>query len=329
MKVLVACEFSGRVRDAFIRNGHDAMSCDLEPTEIDGPHHQGDVFDLDLSQFDMMVAHPPCTFLTHSGVRWLKDNPERQANMVEAANFFKRLLDAPIEKIIIENPVPHAQATAIIGRKYDQIIHPWQHGHMEKKSTCLWLKGVDPLEETNNVKEAMLKLTVKEQNRLHWLGPSKNRTRLRSLTYQGIADAIGDQYGNEKVKPMLETRIKELTEAIAVLTKVITDAGLPVVAVDAAPEVKVLPLVTPEPEVATEPKKKRAPAKKKEPVVEEKPATDIDNLRDLVIGLSRKGLKNDIRAKMDEFGKAKLDELDEVQLGEMYQWVQEKIGDNL
>ena len=138
MKVLVACEFSGIVRDAFIAKGHDAMSCDILPTESPGPHHRGDVLDIIYDGWDLMIAHPPCTYLTNSGVRWLHTQPGRWDQLRLAGEFFNRLLDAPINKICIENPIPHKYAIECMnGRRYTQLIQPWQFGHGETKATCL------------------------------------------------------------------------------------------------------------------------------------------------------------------------------------------------
>jgi len=195
MKILVACEYSGRVRDAFIAAGHDAMSCDILPTDVDGPHYQGDVFDLDLTQFDMMIAHPPCTYLTNAGVTWLHKDPTRWDKLDDGAAFFKALLDAPIPRICIENPIMHKYAKERIGEvKQSQVVQPWMFGHMEQKATCLWLKGLPLLQPTNNVKDEMMKLPDRERQRLHYLPPSPNRWKLRSTTYQGIADAMADQW---------------------------------------------------------------------------------------------------------------------------------------
>jgi len=195
MRVLVACEYSGRVRDAFIAAGHDAMSCDILPTDVDGPHYQGDVFDLDLTQFDMMIAHPPCTYLTNAGVTWLHKDPTRWDKLDDGAAFFKALLDAPISRICIENPIMHKYAKERIGEvKQSQVVQPWMFGHMEQKATCLWLKGLPLLQPTNNVKDEMMKLPDRERQRLHYLPPSPNRWKLRSTTYQGIADAMANQW---------------------------------------------------------------------------------------------------------------------------------------
>ena len=196
MKVLVACEYSGRVRDAFIARGHDAMSCDLLPTDSEGPHYQGDVFDLDLSQFDLMIAHPPCTYLTNSGVCHLHKDASRWPKLFDGAAFFKSLLEAPIKRIAIENPVMHKYAKTLIGGvKQSQTIQPWWFGHTEQKATCLWLKGLPLLKKTHDVKEEMMKLPKNQREKLHYLPPSEDRWKLRSTTYQGIANAFAEQWG--------------------------------------------------------------------------------------------------------------------------------------
>jgi hypothetical protein len=196
MKVLIACEYSGRVRDSFIALGHDAMSCDLLPTDSHGPHYQGDIFDLDLPSFDLMIAHPPCTYLSNSGVCHLHKDPGRWPKMFDGAAFFKKLLNTPIKKIAIENPVMHGYAKTLIGgTKQSQIVQPWMFGHTEQKSTCLWLKGLPLLTETNNVKSEMLLLPKNERERLHYLTPSPDRWKIRSTTYQGVGDAMAAQWG--------------------------------------------------------------------------------------------------------------------------------------
>ena len=196
MRVLVACEYSGTVRDAFIALGHDAMSCDLLPTDKPGPHYQGDVFDIINDSWDLMIAHPPCTYLTNSGVTWLHKDPSRWDKLDEGAAFFKALLNLKIPKIAIENPIMHKYAKERIGNvKQTQIIQPWMFGHKEQKATCLWLKGLPPLTATNNVKEAMLNLPKRERERLHYLPPSPNRWKIRSTTFQGIANAMAIQWG--------------------------------------------------------------------------------------------------------------------------------------
>jgi len=188
MKVLVACEYSGRVRDAFIKLGHDAMSCDLLPSDAEGPHYQGDIFDIINDGWDLMVAHPPCTYLCNSGVSWLYKQEGRWDKMKDGANFFKMLLDSNIPKFAIENPIMHKYAVEIIGRRQNQVIQPWMFGHGETKATCLWLKGLPELQPTNIVEG--------REQRLHKLGPSPDRWKLRSTTYQGIADAMASQWGN-------------------------------------------------------------------------------------------------------------------------------------
>ncbi len=181
LKVLVACEYSGIVRDAFIANGHDAMSCDLLPTDKPGWHHEGDVLDVLDCDWDLMIAHPPCTHLAVSGARWFKDKIEEQK---EALEFVQRLMDAPIDKICIENPISVISSKI---RKPDQIIQPWQFGHGETKATCLWLKGLPLLVPTDIVDG--------REARVHNLPPSPDRWKLRSTTFQGIADAMAEQWG--------------------------------------------------------------------------------------------------------------------------------------
>lgn len=192
MKVLVACEYSGRVRDAFLRLGHDAISCDLLPSDTPGPHHQGDVLEILESGWDLMIAHPPCTDLAVSGARHFaaKIADGRQQR---ALNFVRLLLEAPIPRIALENPVS-VISTKI--RKPDQTIQPWMFGHPEQKATCLWLKALPPLRATNNVYEHMLSLPKQERERVHRMGPSVDRWKLRSTTYQGIADAMAEQWGS-------------------------------------------------------------------------------------------------------------------------------------
>ena len=195
MKVLVACEFSGRVREAFRRLGHDAWSCDILPADDGSEYHlQCDVKKILGNGWDLMIAHPPCTYLTNSGVTWLHRQPGRWQLMRDGAEFFKTLLDAPIPLIAVENPIMHKYAVEIIGRRQDQIIQPWMFGHMERKATGLWLKGLPPLQPTNIVKDEMLKLPKNIQQRLHYLPPSKDRWKLRSTTFQGIADAMATQW---------------------------------------------------------------------------------------------------------------------------------------
>lgn len=193
MKVLVACEFSGVVRDAFLARGHDAISCDLLPTERPGPHLQGDVLRfLDLG-WDLLVAHPPCTFLSLSGVRWLYGgkgtvrDESRWSQMVDGALFFKALLDAPVPRVAVENPQMHGHARNIVGRGPSQSLQPWEFGHPEVKATWLWLRRLPPLVPTHVV--------TGRDARIHRAAPGPNRARDRSRTFQGIADAMADQWG--------------------------------------------------------------------------------------------------------------------------------------
>lgn len=181
MRVLVACEYSGVVRDAFLAKGHEALSCDLLPTDSKGPHYQGNVLDIINDSWDLMVAHPPCTHLAVSGARWFKDKQEEQK---QALGFVRSLLESDIPKIALENPIS-VISTKI--RKPDQIIQPWMFGHGETKATCLWLKGLGPLVPTDIVKG--------RENRVHKMPPSKDRWKKRSLTYAGIAKAMAEQWG--------------------------------------------------------------------------------------------------------------------------------------
>lgn len=180
MRVLVACEFSGIVRDAFRRLGHDAVSCDLLPSETAGPHIQGDVIPHLGDGWDLMIAHPPCTHLAVSGARWFKDKRDEQ---LDALMFVRLLMDSGIPRICVENPVS-VISTRI--RKPDQIIQPWMFGHGETKATCIWLTNLPPLAPTNIVSGRI--------GRVHSLAPSPTRWMERSRTYQGIADAMAAQW---------------------------------------------------------------------------------------------------------------------------------------
>lgn len=195
MRVLVACEYSGTVRDAFLKAGHDAMSCDLLPTDVAGPHYQGDVMDIIDQGWDLMIAHPPCTYLCSSGLHWNKRRPERAKQTEDALDFVRLLLAAPIPKIAIENPIG-CISTRI--RPPDQTVQPWQYGHDASKATCLWLKGLPPLRPTGFVeprivdgKRRWANQTDSGQNRLP---PSADRWKIRSETYSGIADAMVSQW---------------------------------------------------------------------------------------------------------------------------------------
>jgi hypothetical protein len=192
MKILIACEYSGTVRDAFARKGHDATSCDLLPTMTPGKHYQGSVTDIIGDGWDMMIAHPPCTYLANSGVSWLNRIPGRWDQMRDG-EFFRLLLNAPIPKIAIENPVMHGYAKEIIGQTYTQTIQPWQFGEDASKRTCLWLKNLPALVPTDVlVKNRYANQTPSGQNNL---GPSADRWKERSTTYQGIANAMAEQWG--------------------------------------------------------------------------------------------------------------------------------------
>jgi len=197
MRVLIACEFSGRVRDAFAEKGHDATSCDILSSDKSGQHIVGDVLEIINDGWDLMISHPPCTYMANSGVQHLHKDTSRWPKLFDAAKFFKALMDAPIEKIAIENPIMHGYGKQLLGGvNQDQVIQPWMFGHTEQKATCLWLKNLPKLTETNNVKEEMMLLPKRERERLHYLPPSEDRAKLRSTTYQGIANAFAEQWGS-------------------------------------------------------------------------------------------------------------------------------------
>lgn len=201
MKILIACEESQVVCNAFRSLGHEAYSCDLDECSGGHPewHIQDDAIKVAYDKnygWDMMIAHPPCTYLSNSGVTWLDKKDGRWELMEEGALFFKTLWSAPVDKVAIENPIPHKYALQTIGRKYDQIVQPWMFGHPESKATCFWLKGLPPLIETDNVKHIWNSLPKKEAQRTHYLPPGENRARLRSKTYDGIAEAMAMQWGN-------------------------------------------------------------------------------------------------------------------------------------
>jgi hypothetical protein len=209
VKVLVACEYSGIVRDAFIARGHEAMSCDILPTESPGPHYQGDVRDVLDGGWDLMVAHPPCTYLANSGVRWLYGgkgtvrDPARWHAMRQAGDFFSTLLTANVPRVAVENPVMHRWGTGVIDANafmarityHRQIIQPWQFGHGETKATCLWLKGLPLLRPTD--------IVPGREQRIWKMAPSPNRWRERSRTFPGIAEAMADQWGGTVQLEML------------------------------------------------------------------------------------------------------------------------------
>lgn len=196
MRVLVACEYSGRVRDAFTAMGHDAMSCDLLPTDALGNHYQGDVRDIIENGWDLMIAHPPCTYLCSSGLHWNKRVPGRAQQTEDALDFVRMLLNAPIRKIALENPIGCISSRI---RKPDQTIQPYHFGHDASKATCLWLKNLPPLRPTAMVEPRVIdgkprwgNQTDSGQNKLP---PSEDRWKVRSETYEGIAKAMAQQWG--------------------------------------------------------------------------------------------------------------------------------------
>lgn len=213
MRILVACEYSGTVRDAFRKLGHDAWSCDIIPTDSDPTYHiQGDVLEILNDGWDMMIAHPPCTYLTLAGNKWYKVEykdrfPDRKKQMEEAAQFFIKLSNAAIEKIAIENPIGRMSS---LYKKPNQIIQPYQFGHPVRKSTCLWLKGLPELKPTNIVAYELDVFTSGNiQSKWHTeTGRIKDRTersKARSKTFQGIADAMAQQWGSLQAIADIET----------------------------------------------------------------------------------------------------------------------------
>ena len=191
MRVLIACEYSGAVRDAFAARGHDAWSCDLLPSDKPGNHYQGDVRDILNEHWDLMVCHPPCTHLAVSGARWFHLKQQQQS---DALDFVRMLLNAPIERIALENPVSIISSKI---RKPDQVIQPWQFGHEATKTTCLWLKNLPQLVPTNIVGKGARHITKGGKSLPEWynLPPSADRWKIRSATFQGIADAMAQQWG--------------------------------------------------------------------------------------------------------------------------------------
>ena len=213
MKVLIACEYSGIVRDAFIKKGHQAISCDLLPSESDlGEHYQGDVTDILYDGWDLMIAHPPCTYLSVSGARWYYHpedkhlpyeerrphplHPNRRKLQKEALDFVKLLLNAPINKIAVENPISVISSRI---KKPTQIIQPYEYGHPTSKSTCLWLKNLEPLQPTNIVEPIWINVSDgKRMSKFHYdtyTLPKEERGKIRSATFPGIAQAMADQWG--------------------------------------------------------------------------------------------------------------------------------------
>ena len=200
-EILIACESSGTVRDAFVRHGFRAISCDLLPTDSPGPHYQGDVRDLLGEKWSLVIAHPTCTYLTNSGVRWLYNadgscDEERWELMREGAAFFKLMSNFNSPRIAIENPVMHSWATHEHGLgKATQYVQPWQFGHMQSKRTGLWLFNLPPLMDTDNVYDEMMKLPYGKRNEVHHASPGPDRWKMRSKTYAGFAEAMAAQWG--------------------------------------------------------------------------------------------------------------------------------------
>ena len=198
MKILIACEYSGRVRDAFKVKGHDAWSCDLLPTDTAGQHYQCDMFDLDLESFDLIIAHPPCTYLSVSGLHWNKRQPERAAKTDEALKFIERIWSLKAPKLCIENPVGCINSR-LPNMPKPQYIQPYDFGEDASKKTGLWLRGLPALTPTKRIKGRIVENKERWDNQTdsgqNKLAPSKDRWKLRSTTYQGIADAMANQWG--------------------------------------------------------------------------------------------------------------------------------------
>ena len=196
IKILVACEFSGIIREAFRKRGFDAYSCDILPAEDRSPFHiQDDVQNILNDGWNLMIAHPPCTFMANSGVRWLWEDSRysiaaiRWEKLCNSVKFFKNLYFSNIPHIALENPIPHKYAIAMLGLKYDQIIQPWQFGEPYSKATCLWLRNLPPLKATKIIPKSQIKQAVWKEP------PSKERWKNRSRTYKGIAEAMAEQWG--------------------------------------------------------------------------------------------------------------------------------------
>ena len=199
MRVLVACEYSGRVREAFSKLGHEALSCDLLPAEDGGHHYQGDVREImHVGKWDLMIAHPPCTYLCNSGVRWLFEEEGRWEKLEDAAKFFLELWNAPIPRIAIENPIMHKHGFERVKLKPDQIVHPWMFGEPESKSTGLYLKNLPKLIPTHRKNGDLFMEHAPEniQQSVHRMAPSEDRWKERSRTFISIAEAMADQWGS-------------------------------------------------------------------------------------------------------------------------------------
>lgn len=211
LSILIACECSGRMRDAFRARGWDAWSCDLKPDETGtGPHIQGDALEaIHFRRWDAMIAHPVCRYLTNSGVCWLYDkdggrNEQRWIDMQAGADFFRDLVNAPIRFKAIENPIQHKYAVEAHGcGKASQFVQPWMFGHPEQKATGFWLRNLPPLKPTNNVKDYMMTLPDNQRQRIHYMPPGPDREAERSRTLPGIAQACADQWGAFMEKMLL------------------------------------------------------------------------------------------------------------------------------
>jgi hypothetical protein len=200
MKILVACEFSGRVREAFARRGHYVVSCDLVRTEIPASegckHWIGDVRKILDRDWDMILAFPPCTYLTRSGIRWLNSQEGRWEKMLEAVEFFNLFLASPCPKVCVENPIMHGEARSrLLVQNYTQKVQPYSFGHPEQKATCFWLKGLPKLKATNDVQHVMRSMHPDEVQKIAYEPSSKQRQKNRSRTYLGIAEAMAEQWG--------------------------------------------------------------------------------------------------------------------------------------
>ena len=196
MRVLIGCEYSGTVRDAFTKKGHYAISCDILPTESAGLHHQGDIFDMLTDKWDLIIMHPPCTALTVAGNSTYGEGQEKYQARLDSVEWTKKLWSAALassQKVCFENPVGVLQRLG--GFHKPQYVQPYQFGHLEQKKTGLFLHGLPELKQTNNVYTIMMELPKRERERLHYLPPSADRWKIRSTTYQGIADAMADQWG--------------------------------------------------------------------------------------------------------------------------------------
>lgn len=196
MRVLVACEFSGIVRDAFRARGHDAWSCDLLPTEAPGPHFECDVRDVLDAGWDLLIAFPPCTYVANLANRWLYSQPTRWQSMIEGAVFIRELVTTEaVPRVAVENPVMGKWAKMVLGVEPTQVVQPYQYGHTETKATCLWLRNLPPLESTDNRKEETYALPYNQRAISHLQVPHPDRWKRRSMTYPGIAAAMAEQWG--------------------------------------------------------------------------------------------------------------------------------------